>query len=139
MSRRTRPSLCFPLWKSACCVFDLGEGCHTSARLTLVFLPLCLQEFHLFISEEEASSKTFLANREVDRKKCVDKYQAWAMDGVGGGHLLAWFESGSFHCGGGIFSLDFCGPSPAALIPPAVQKHVNHGDKLTLMDKYLVF
>lgn len=143
MGRRTRPSLCFPLWKSARCVFDLGEGCHTSARLTLVFLPLCSQEFHLLFQRRKLlQNLTFHANRYhiggVDRKKCVDKYQPWAVDGVGGGHLLAWFESGSFPCGGCIFSLDLCGPSPAALIPPAVQKHVNHGDKLGLMDKYLV-
>lgn len=129
-------------------MFDLGEGCHTSPRLTLVFLPLCSQEFHLLFQRRKLlQNLTFLANRyhvreeirEADRKKCVDKYQPWAVDDIGGGSLLAWFDSGSFPCGGCIFSLDLCGPSAAALIPPAVQKHANHGDKLSLMDTYLVF
>lgn len=136
------------------CVFLCGSlpgVCLTWERVVipqqgwpLSFYLCALRNFtFLFQRRKLLQNLTFHANRyhigEADRKKCVDKYQPWAVDGVGGGYLLAWFESGSFHCGGCIFSLDFCGPSPAALIPPAVQKHGNHGDKLSLMDRCLVF
>lgn len=40
MGRRTRPSLCVPLWSGARCVLDPGEGCDASARLTPVILPV---------------------------------------------------------------------------------------------------
>lgn len=68
MGRRTRTSLCVPLWKDAQCVLDLGEGCHASARLAHVIFPLCAQECNLHLGEE-ASSKVKYTTSNAKRKE----------------------------------------------------------------------
>lgn len=57
-ARRTRPSLCVPLWSGARCVLDPAEGSDASARLTPVILPVGARAHRnlTFLSQEEEAS-----------------------------------------------------------------------------------
>lgn len=91
------------------CVFLCGSlpgVCLTWERVVipqrgwpLSFYLCALRNFTFFISEEEASSKFNIPCRQISRWRSGQKEmcgQISAVDGVGGGHLLASFYSGSF-------------------------------------------
>lgn len=90
MGRRTRPSLCVPVWRAARCVLDLGEGGDASARLTSVILPFNAHALRNLTSCGHFAFFFFLQNRKLISKTSTPSQTVRACDLT---MLLAWFVS----------------------------------------------